>query len=517
MDITIATLLILCFLASIATLLLFVWSLSQRSAVWGGEGANVIFHQPGVSDKTPEKDNHPQLEDLDQSSKSAVTLLLASAVFWLMLGSLFGVIASIKLHMPEFLADSALLTFGRIRPAHLNIVMYGWSSLAGLGVATWMIPRLLGTPLRGAQWITAATWLWNCALGMGSGALLFGYTEGKEFLELHWSVDMLFVVAGFMMAVPLIKTLLEKQVEHLYVSLWYISAALVWFPVLFLLANIPGLFQGTSEAVMNWWFGHNVLGLWITPLALATAYYLIPKILGVAINSYRLSLIGFWGLALFYAQVGVHHLIGSPVAYWVQIVSIVSSVMMLVPVIAFATNMQGTLKGQWKRCWHSNSLRFVVFGVVCYMLSSVQGTLEALPAMNKVVHFTQYTVGHAHFGMYAFFSFIMFGAIYFIGPRIACVEWPHPQWIRLHFWLASGGIVLYVVALSIGGVLQGYAMNDVDQPFMASVLLLEPWLVLRSIAGWSLTVGHGLMAINLYQLVFSAPRETAPTPLPIGS
>jgi cytochrome c oxidase cbb3-type subunit 1 len=184
--------------------------------------------------------------------------------------------------------------------------------------------------------------------------------------------------------------------------------------------------------------------------------------------------------------------------------------MMLLPVLAFATNMRGTIRHNWKKCWRSNALRFIVLGAICYLLSSVQGSLEALPSINKAVHFTQYTVGHAHFGMYAFFSLIMFGAIYFIGPRVADEEWQHLSWIRWHFWLATLGISLYVAALSIGGVLQGQAMNDANTPFMTSVILLKPWLILRSIAGAMMTAGHILMAINLYHLFFQ--RSDLPEP-----
>jgi cytochrome c oxidase cbb3-type subunit 1 len=299
---------------------------------------------------------------------------------------------------------------------------------------------------------------------------------------------------------PLWLTLLRRKVEHLYVSVWYIAAGLLWFPILFLIANWPGLHFGVQQATMNWWFGHNVLGLWFTPLGLAAAYYFIPKVIGKPIHSYNLSLLGFWSLAFFYSQVGGHHLIGGPVPSWLITISIVQSVMMVVPVFAVAINQHLTVLGNFRALLYSPTLRFIVLGAMLYTAASVQGSLEALRAVNTITHFTHYTVAHAHLGLYGFFSMVMFGAIYFIMPRVMKWEWPFPWMISLHFWLVVVGFALYFIALSFGGWFQGLAMLDKDTPFMQSVALTLPYLQARSVGGGLMTLGHLVFAAHFFMM-----------------
>jgi cytochrome c oxidase cbb3-type subunit 1 len=296
-------------------------------------------------------------------------------------------------------------------------------------------------------------------------------------------------------------TLLHRKVEHLYVSVWYMGCALFWFPVLFLVANFPGLHRGVEQASMNWWFGHNVLGLFYTPLALASVYYFLPKVIGRPIQSYNLSLLGFWGLAFFYGQVGGHHLIGGPVPAWMVTLSIVQSMMMIIPVVAFTVNQHQTLKGHMSALRYSPTLRFIGFGGLMYTLSSFQGSFEALRSMNVVVHFTHHTIGHAHLGLYGFVTMVFFGSIYFIVPRVSGREWPSPWLIGAHFWLASIGIAIYFVALSIGGWLQGGAMLDASRPFMDSVAVTIPYLKARSIGGGLMVLGHLVFVAHFVMLL----------------
>ncbi|MEM1092859.1 MAG: cbb3-type cytochrome c oxidase subunit I, partial [Pseudomonadota bacterium] len=319
---------------------------------------------------------------------------------------------------------------------------------------------------------------------------------GMEWLEFPWQADVALVAGGALATVPLILSLLKRRVHHLYVSSWYLLAALVWFPMLFITANIPNLFGGVEQAMLNWWYAHNVLGLWLTPLALAASYYFIPKVVGAPIYSYGLSLIGFWALALFYSQVGLHHLIGGPVPTWAVTISIVHSVMMCIPVLAVAVNHHMTVARHWRLLIYSPTLRFVTAGAVMYTLASVQGSMESLRAVNTVTHFTHHTVAHAHLGVYGFYSFIMFGAIYFIMPRVTGREWPNHRAISVHFWLVIVGFAVYFIPLSIGGWLQGLTMLDPAKPFMESVLITKPYLLARSVGGGLMTLGHLVFATH---------------------
>jgi cytochrome c oxidase cbb3-type subunit I len=362
------------------------------------------------------------------------------------------------------------------------------------------VPRLLKTEMVGAKYALVGGALWSVGVFLGTVAIAMGYSDGLEWLEYPWQIDILLVVGGALVGFPLWLTLLQRKVKHLYVSVWYIAAGLLWFPILFLIANFPGLHFGVQQATMNWWFGHNVLGLWFTPLGLAAAYYFIPKVLGKPIHSYNLSLLGFWSLAFFYSQVGGHHLIGGPVPSWLITISIVQSMMMVIPVFAVAVNQHMTVLGNFRALIYSPTLRFIVLGAMMYTAASVQGSLEALRAVNTVTHFTHYTVAHAHLGLYGFFSMIMFGSIYFIMPRVMNWEWPYPRLISLHFWLVLIGFAIYFVGLSIGGWLQGLAMLDAKTPFMQSVTLTLPYLKARSVGGSLMTLGHLVFAAHFFAM-----------------
>jgi cytochrome c oxidase cbb3-type subunit 1 len=501
------------FLLSIIGLFGFIWSLRKGLLVENPAAASVIFARGEVGkidDPALSGDEQQEMQaavqtgtvlavdaaeiadrvDADRSSAFPVFMFIAFACFWLLIGSFAGLISSFKLHEPDWLVQQAWLSFGRIRSVHLNAVIYGWSSNAALAVILWVLPRLLRTRLHGAIWAMVGGTFINAGIVAGIGAIAAGWTDGMEYLEIPWQID-IFIFAGFALIIlSALYTLVNRRVEHLYVSVWYMIAALLWFAVLFFVANLPGVHTGVQQATTNWWYGHNALGLWFTPVSVGAIYYFLPKIIGRPVVSYNLSLLGFWTLAFFYGQVGGHHLIGGPIPGWLTTLSIVQSVMMIIPVIAFTINMKGTLKGQMHLARYSPTLRFMMFGGLMYLASSVQGSFEALRSVNSVTHFTHFTVAHAHLGMYAFVSMVMFGAIYFMLPRVLDWEWPYPRLITLHFWLAAVGMAIYFIGLSIGGWLQGMAMLDAARSFNESVTLTAPWLKSRSVGGLLMTLGH---------------------------
>lgn len=524
MDRTFAILFAASFLVEIGALVMLIRAVA-RDQFGGLAAARMIFHPREfgvVEDPAAPRQDHEVPDDTDfqselasravadQSSALPVLVFLVSAVIWLNVGSVLGLLTSLKFNLPDLLNGSAALTFGRLRPAHLNLVAYGWLSMAGVAVSLWLIPRLVRHRLVGGRWAVVGGVFWNVGVAAGLGALLAGWTEGVEWLEFPWPIDLLFVIGGGLAGIPLIQTIRASGTRHLYVSVWYIVAAFLWFPFLFLVANAPNVHLGVEHAAANWWFAHNVLGLWFTPISLGAAYYLIPKIIGRPIHSYGLSLVGFWGLALFYSHVGIHHLIGGPVPTWLVTVSTVTSMMMFVPVIAVAVNHHLTMRGHFSAFWRSPTLRFVVSGAMAYTLTSAEGSLQALRTVNQTTHFTHFTVAHAHFGAYFFASFILFGASYFLLPRLLGREWPRPALIDLHFWLSFAGIALYVVGLSIGGWLQGRAMLDASVPFEQSVTLTLPYLWSRSVAGTLMTVAHLVYAVHVAWMVLApAPRLAA--------
>ncbi len=524
------------FVLSIIGLFVFIWSMRRGLLIENPKAASVIFArgeigrvddpalagaaqdlmqaaaEPADVRAADPGELHARV-DADTSTAFPVFMFVAFACMWLLVGSVAGLVSSIKLHMPDWLVSEAWMTFGRLRTVHLNAVLYGWITNAALGMILWVLPRVLRTRLLGGIWTMIGGALINTGIAGGIGAIAMGWTDGMEYLEIPWQIA-IFIFAGFVLVVlPVLFTLMNRKVEHLYVSAWYMVAALLWISLLFLVGKLPGVHTGVQQATMNWWYGHNVLGLWFTPVSVGAIYYFLPKIIGRPVSSYNLSILGFWTLAFFYGQVGGHHLIGGPVPGWLITLSIVQSVMMVIPVIAFSINMGGTMWGRMYLARYSPTLRFMMFGGLMYLASSLQGSLEALRSVNQVAHFTHFTVAHAHLGAYGFVTMVLFGAIYFMMPRVLSWEWPYPKLITLQFWLAAVGIAIYFIGLTIGGWLQGEAMLDASRPFMDSVTLTMPYLVSRTVGGALMVLSHLIFVGHFLAMALRfGPERTSAAP-----
>ncbi|MCS7063262.1 MAG: cbb3-type cytochrome c oxidase subunit I [Methylacidiphilales bacterium] len=469
---------------------------------------------------------------IDQSVRLPILFFFASAIFWLIIGTLFGLISSIVMHSPEFHRTNiawldALLTFGRIRPAHVNAVAYGWASMAGIGVAIWLMARLCRVPLEGQRLIISAGILWNIGVTLGIIGILIGDGYAIEWLEFPTYATFTLFTAFAIIAIWAVRLFIRRDKnQHIYVSQWYLLAALFWFPWLYGTAQILLILTpvaGVTQGAVNWWYGHNALGLWFTPIGLAAAYYFIPKVIGRPVHSYYLSVVGFWTLAFFYSWNGMHHLIGGPYPVWLISVSTVASVMMVIPVVTVAINHHMTMRGHFHLLRYSPTLRFVVFGAMAYTLVSLQGSSMSIRSLNVITHFTHYTVGHAHLGLYAFYTMIMFGSIYYIVPRLLRWEWPSATLIRIHFWCTAIGISVMFLILSVGGLIQGLALNDPNISFMATVDLTIPFLWIRSLSGIMILIGHIAFAIQFVLMLLrfgkpkSGPTYFHPIPEPVTS
>jgi len=448
-----------------------------------------------------------ELSEIDASIRTSSVFFTVSAIFWLLIGTVFAVIAAYKAHEPSFMGGTEFTTFGRMRSAHLNAMALGWGNNIIFAVGLWIMARLCRSPVRHGGLLLIAGIFWNVGLTVGLAGIIWGDITSVEWLEIPRYATPLLAFSYALVGVWGIMAFHFRKGEHVYVSQWYILAALFWFPWLYVIAQIMIIWfpaRGVVQSVTNWWFAHNVLGLWLTPMALATAYYVIPKVLGRPIYSYYLSVLGFWALALFYNWAGVHHLIGGPVPVWLISAGIVASVMMVIPVIVVGINHHMTVVGLHKEVWRSPTLRFVIFGAMSYTLASLIGSSMALRSVNEITHFTHFTVGHAHQGVYAFFTMIMFGGVYYMMPRLLKREWPSANLIRIHFWGCAIGISIMLIALHIAGWMQGLQMNDASIPFLEIVQMTMPWLKARSVSGIFLTVGHVAFAINFFWMLFAA-------------
>lgn len=472
---------------------------------------------------SPDAAKREELSAIDASTKAPALYFLGSAVLWLIVGTVFALISSYKLHSPEFLGDIEWLTFGHVRTLHLNAVVYGWAVNASFAVAFWLMARLSRAELQHAGFLLVGAILWNAGVTVGMVGIAVGDSTSIEWLEFPTYATPILFCAYALVGAWAVVTFRFGRAKHIYVSQWYLLAALFWFPWLYSVAQIMLLFEptrGTVQALVNWWFAHNVLGLWFTPIGLAAIYYFLPKVLGKPIHSYYLSVLGFWSLAIFYNWAGVHHLIGGPVPVWVQTAGIAASFMMVVPVIVTGLNQHLTLVGASSALKYSPTLRFIVFGGVNYTITSLAGSLMAMRSWAELTHFTHYTVAHAHQGMYAFFTMVMFGSIYYIMPRIMLKEWPSAKLISLHFWATGGGILVYVVVMSIAGIQQGMNLNTLPvgadgqagspMPFLEVVAHTIQWLELRTVAGVVIAIGHVAFAINFVWMLVQ-PRKVGAT------
>lgn len=439
-------------------------------------------------------------QQCDDSIRKASLIAIYLGLGWLLFGTLTGLLTSLKFNFPDFLSSSVWLSYGRTRPIHLNAMVYGWACNIMFAIALWLMARLVRSPSPWQSLAKAGVIIWNIGVLIGIIGIYAGQSDGMEWLEMdRYYADPLLILGAGLIGAVVFKNLSERKVKHLYVSVWYVAAAFIWFPVIFILGNLPQ-FKGVENAAVNWFYAHNALGLWLTAINLGLIYYLIPKILGRPIYSYWLSLVGFWSLAFFYSLNGMHHLIGGPLPTWMITTSIVASIMMVVPVFAVAVNHHMTMVGRFTALRYSPTLTFIVLGAMAYTGVSLQGVMQSLVEVNRVTHFTHWTVGHAHMGVYGFVSFTLFGALYYLMPRLLGQDWLSSSMIRWHFWLVMIGIFLYVFGLAVGGVLQGLALNNSSLPFEESVRVTKPWLWVRTIASLFLSAGHIIFVVHIFRL-----------------
>jgi len=472
-------------------------------------------HNPKAKDSifAPDASEHSELvarTEIDASCRVPVMVFFASAIFWLLVGTALALLASVKMHWPEFpwwpqyFVDADWLTFGRVRPAHLNTVIYGWATAAGVGTMIWLMARLCQAKLIGTPILMTAAVFWNLGVLIGTLGILGGHSTSIEWLEFPAYITPLLFVSYALISIWAVIMFTRRPPGHVYVSQWYLLGAIFWFPWLYGIVQLLMLIfpvQGSIQGIVNWWFAHNVLGLWFTPIGLAAAYYFIPKVIGKPVYSYYLSALGFWSLALFYSWNGGHHLIGGPLPTWVVTASIVASCMMIIPVLVVALNHHLTMRGKWHLLLSSPTLRFIVFGAMMYTAVSLQGVSMSLRSLNEVTHFTHYTIGHAHWGMYAFFTMVMFGSMYYIVPRLVECEWRSANLIKWHFWCTFYGILLMLLMLTVGGLWQGFKLADAQIPFEEVVESTLPWLMGRSFSGVLIAIGHLVFAYHFFLMI----------------
>ena len=447
--------------------------------------------------------------NIDQNLTRLILWYLACATFWLIVGTTIGEYLGIKFVAPD--ADHfSWLSFGRLRPVHTNAVFWGWASLAMLGLGYYVIPRVSNTSIHSIKTGYYSLILINAAVIIGSICLMAGINNGGgEYREYTWPVMALFGIGVFISLQNYFTTIAHRKTKEIYVSNWYIIAAMMFVLVIAVVAYWPTWQNGLGETIVQGYYMHQGVGMWFMLFNLGLMYYFLPQQLNKPIYSYSLGILAFWAQILFYTLIGTHHFIFSAIPWWLQTIAIVGSMGMVIPVVAGTINFLLTFKGAWNKLAGSYTLPFYLIGIIFYFTGSLQGTAEAFRMTNLVWHFTDFTVAHSHLTMYGIISFMLWGFIYTVVPRLTGKEPPQIT-VGAHFWLALIGLLFYTVPLMYGSTLRGFMWLDGSKPFIDSVELMAPFWLWRAIGGTLMWLSHLLFAYNFYKMVYEKEEIVIP-------
>jgi len=422
-----------------------------------------------------------------------------------------GLLGATELIAPDLTGDIGWLVFGRIRPIHINLVLFGFVTPGLLSAAFYYFPRLLRTELFSEKLGVITVIVWNVALAAAVISLGLGYTQGREYAEMVWPIDILVIAAFTLVFINLTMTVKRRREPILYVSVWYVLAAVALSAATYALGNViwrpdSGALAGIPDAIILWFYGHNVFGLLLTPLAIGVTYYVIPRACRAPLYSHTLSLLGFWSLIVVYTHIGTHHLLQVPVPTWLKVIAIVDSIAMVIPVMAFLLNVWFTARGRLGDIHADIGAKFVFTGTIMYFFVSIQGSMMSLPQVQRVTHFNNWVVGHAHIGVLGFAGMIALGGLYYILPKIT----NRPLYSRfladLQYWLILIGVVGFTVVLTVAGLIQGSAWLNGETVYRL-LAEIHVYYVVRASLGMMIFTGALIGLYNILQTLYGKPGE----------
>jgi len=424
-----------------------------------------------------------------------------------------GVIIAAQLAWPELNFGISWLSYGRLRPLHTNAVIFAFGGCGLFAAAYYVVQRTCNVRLFSDKLAAFTFWGWQLVIVSAVISLPLGFTQGKEYAELEWPIDILITLVWVSFAVVFFGTVGTRKVRHIYVANWFFGAFIIAVALLHVVngAVLPvGLmksysaYAGVQDAMVQWWYGHNAVGFFLTAGFLGMMYYFIPKQAERPVYSYRLSIVHFWALIFVYMWAGPHHLHYTALPDWTQSVGMVFSIILLAPSWGGMINGIMTLSGAWHKLRNDPILKFLIVAVSFYGMSTFEGPMMSIKTVNALSHYTDWTIGHVHSGSLGWVGFITMGAMYYLIPRMAGKTQMHSvKAIELHFWIATIGIVLYIAAMWISGVMQGLmwrAINDdgsLTYSFVESVKASFPYYVIRLGGGLLYLSGMIIMAWNV--------------------
>jgi cbb3-type cytochrome c oxidase subunit I len=447
---------------------------------------------------------------------SASRNFMLSAALWLVIGVFMGLILALEFVFPDLFRGIPWLVFSRLRQAHTNTVMFAWLSGGMMGLWLYIVPRLTGRRLWSELLGNICMVLWNLALLVGIIGILLSYTQSREYAELIWIIDVAVLIVLVLNLINIYVTIANRIERKLYVSLWYISGTLIWMPILYFIGNVmwnpsTGALTGIDDSIFNWFYGHNVLGLWFTTGLLPVIYYVVPKETRTPLYSHFLSLIAFWGIAFFYTGVGGHHLLWAPIPYWLKTIAVADSIGMIIPVAAFMVNIFMTMRGNWNRFMTSIPLRYIVTGWAAYILVSYQGSHQALRGINLITHFTQYVPGHAHLSLLFFAASAIIGGIYYCLPRILNCRLYSRSLANVQYSLYFIGFIFFFGGFLLTGLVQGTNWIHQGLPVWSVLPGLRPFMALRAMGGALVVASFTMFTYNVFATAILRQAEIQPS------
>ena len=451
-------------------------------------------------------------ENSSPSYATAKAFCITSAC-WMVIGTFAGLLGATELIAPDIAKNIGWLVFGRIRPIHINVVLFGFVTPGLLAAAFYYFPRLLRCELFSEKLGVFTVVAWNVTLVAAVISLAGGHTQGREYAELIWPIDVMVVAAFVLVFFNMVMTVRRRTEPMLYVSIWYALAATILTATTYALGNIiwrpdSGALAGIPDAIVLWFYGHNVFGLLLTPLAAGVTYYVIPRVVRAPLYSHTLSLLGFWSLLVVYTHIGTHHLLQVPVPTWLKVIAIVDSIAMVIPVMAFLINIWYTARGRLGEIHADIGAKFVFTGTIMYFFVSIQGSMMALPQVQRVTHFNNWVVGHAHIGVLGFAGMIALGGLYYILPKIT----GKPLYSRLladfQYWMVLIAVIGFTVVLTIAGLIQGNAWLNGEVVYRV-LPMIHIYYIVRASLGLMLFTSAIVGLYNILRTFFCHPGDAA--------
>jgi cytochrome c oxidase cbb3-type subunit I len=451
-------------------------------------------------------------------------------VVWGIVGMAVGVLIAAQLYWPALNFDTPWLTYSRLRPLHTNAVIFAFGGCALFATSYYCVQRTCHVRLFSDKLAAFTFWGWQVVIVAAAITLPLGITQGKEYAELEWPIDLLITVVWVAYAVVFFTTIARRRVQHIYVANWFYAAFILTIAVLHVFNNLAipvsltksyVIYAGSIDAMMEWWYGHNAVGFFLTAGFLGMMYYFVPKQAQRPIYSYRLSVVHFWALISVYIWAGPHHLQYTSLPDWVQSIGMVFSLLLLAPSWGGMINGIMTLSGAWDKLRTDPILKFMIVSLSFYGMSTFEGPIMSIKTVNGLSHYTDWVIGHVHSGALGWVAMMTIGTMYHLIPRLFNRQQMYSvKLIDVHFWTATIGVVMYITAMWIAGVMQGLmwrAFNDdgtLTYSFIESVKATYPFYLVRLMGGALFFIGMWIMAYNVWMTIRREKPVPVPVPLP---